>query len=293
MHFNPSESPLETGAERSNSSVGAPLEAKVSEEAHGSASLENVPSSLSTVSGEQPAETKRTRFRAKPKFPMPVAARALLIDLDGTLIDTAADIAAAVNRMRAAFGFGPLDALAVRNMIGRGTAHLVSQAMKNAVGELGASASKVAVAQFEKQYEACLAESSRPYPGAYEALERFTEKGFLLACVTNKAERFTTPLLAATDLARYFKLVVCGDTVAEKKPHPLPISHAAKALGVPVETCVMIGDSMHDAAAARAAGAPVFIVPYGYNEGQELRGLDCDVFLDDLPSALKYVKLAA
>ncbi len=236
-------------------------------------------------------DAKKIRYRAKPKFPMPVSAKVLLLDLDGTLLDTAGDITTAVNRMRAAFGFGPLEVNVVRNFIGRGIANLVSQSMKNAVGELGASASKVAVAQFEKQYETCVADTSRAFPGVFEGLELFREKGFKLACVTNKAERFTMPLLEKSGLAPYFELVVSGDTLEEKKPHPLPIQHAAKHFEVRIEDVVMIGDSVHDAAAARAAGCPVFVVPYGYNEGQELRGLDCDAFIDDLPSALKYVKV--
>lgn len=239
------------------------------------------------------AEPKKIRYRAKPKFPMPVPAKVLLLDLDGTLLDTVGDITTAVNGMRAAFGFGPLEMTAVRNMVGRGIAYLVSQAMKSSVGELGANSSKVAVAQFEKQYESCLTETSHAFPGVFEGLELMKEKGFRLACVTNKAERFTLPLLEKTGLAPYFELVVSGDSLAEKKPHPLPIEHAAKHFGVAITEVVMIGDSMHDAAAARAAGCPVFIVPYGYNEGQELRGLDCDAFIDDLPSALKHVRLGA
>ena len=238
-------------------------------------------------------ETKKIRYRAKPKFPMPVSAKVLLLDLDGTLVDTAGDIATAANRMRAAFGFGALEPAVIRNFIGRGIANLVSLSMKSAVGELGAGATKVAIAQFEKQYESCLADTSRPFPGVFEGLELFKEKGFKLACITNKSERFTLPLLEKTALAGYFDLVVSGDSLAEKKPHPLPIQHAAKHFGVKVEELVFIGDSMHDAAAARAAGCPVFIVPYGYNEGQELRGLDCDAFIDDLPAALKYVKITA
>ncbi len=236
-------------------------------------------------------ETKKIRYRAKPKFPMPVSAKLLALDLDGTLLDTADDIATAANRMRAAFGFGPLEAIVIRNFIGRGIANLVSLSMKSAVGELGAGATKVAIAQFEKQYESCLADTSRPFPGVFEGLELFKEKGFKLACITNKSERFVLPLLEKTALADYFELVVCGDSLAEKKPHPLPIQHTAKQFGVKVEELVLIGDSMHDAAAARAAGCPVFIVPYGYNEGQELRGLDCDAFIDDLSAALKYVKI--
>jgi phosphoglycolate phosphatase len=239
------------------------------------------------------ADAKKIRYRAKPKFPMPVPAKVLLLDLDGTMLDTAGDITTAVNRMRAAFGFGPLDLPVVRNFIGRGIANLVSQSMKSSVGELGASASKVAIAQFEKQYETSLAEVSHPFPGVFEGLELFREKGFRLGCVTNKAERFTLPLLEKTGLAPYFELVLSGDSLEEKKPHPLPIQHAASHFGVKVEEVVLIGDSMHDAAAARAAGCPVFIVPYGYNEGQELRGLDCDAFIDDVPSALKYVKVGS
>lgn len=238
-------------------------------------------------------ETKKIRYRAKPKFPMPVPAKVLLLDLDGTLLDTAPDIALAINQMRAAFGFGPLESAVVRNFIGRGIVYLVSQSMKNSVGELGASAAKVAVAQFEKQYETCLSQTSRPFPGVFEGLELFREKGFKLACVTNKAERFALPLLEATGLAPYFELVLSGDSLTEKKPHPLPLQHAAKHFSVKIDEVVLIGDSMHDAAAARAAGCPVFIVPYGYNEGQELRGLDCDAFIDDLPSALKYVRVGA
>lgn len=165
--------------------------------------------------------------------------------------------------------------------------------MKSAVGELGVSSIKVAIAQFEKQYEAGIADQTRAFTGVFEGLSLFKEKGFKLACITNKAERFTLPLLEKTSLADYFALVISGDTLPEKKPHPLPIQHAATHFGVKVDEVVMIGDSMHDAAAARAAGCPVFIVPYGYNEGQELRGLDCDAFIDDFPSASKYVKIAA
>jgi phosphoglycolate phosphatase len=236
-------------------------------------------------------EQKKIRYRAKPKYPLPIAAKVVAIDLDGTLIDTASDIATAVNKMRAAFGFGDLPIATVRNFIGRGIPNLVSQSMKSAVGELGASASKVAVAQFEKQYAACFAEQSQPYPQVLDGLALLREKGFKLACITNKAQRFAVPLLETLGLSRFFDLVVSGDSLPEKKPHPLPLEHTAKHFAVSNQELVMIGDSMHDAAAARAAGSPVFVVTYGYNEGQELRGLDCDAFLDDLPSALKYVRV--
>ena len=284
--------------EMQNPIADVPLEAEVVEDAQQSGTFGI---SLRANASKAPVEsiigvkdeTKKVRYRAKPKFPMPVSAKVLLLDLDGTLLDTAQDITTAVNRMRGAFGFGPLEVSVVRNFIGRGIANLVSQSMRNSVGELGVTASKVAIAQFEKQYEGCAADDSHPYPGVLEGLELFREKGFRLACVTNKAERFTLPLLKKTGLAGYFELVLSGDSLEDKKPHPLPLQHAANHFGVKIEDVVMIGDSMHDAAAARAAGCPVFILPYGYNEGQELRGLDCDAFIDDLPSAMKYVKVTA
>jgi phosphoglycolate phosphatase len=276
-----------------NTSTDAVIGAEMPEDARPMDTL----STASEADVADVADTKKVRgpikYRAKPKFPMPVPTKVFLLDLDGTLLDTAGDIAIAANRMRQAFGFDPLPAEAIRLFIGRGIAHLVSQVMRSAVGELGESSSKVAIAQFEKHYETCLADTSRAFPGVFEGLELFKEKGFKLACVTNKLERFTLPLLEKTQLAPYFELVISGDSLAEKKPHPMPLQHAAKHFNVKIDEVVMVGDSMHDAAAARAAGCPVFIVPYGYNEGQELRGLDCDAFIDDLPSALKYAKIAA
>jgi phosphoglycolate phosphatase len=279
--------------ELQNANNDAGLQSEMPEKAHQPDTLVPEGASSNVVDAPPSGEPKKVRYRAKPKFPMPVAAKVLLLDLDGTLLETAGDITTAVNRMRAAFGFGPLELPVVRNMIGQGIANLVSQSMKGVVGELGTNSSKVAVAQFEKQYEGCLTETSHAFPGVFEGLELMKEKGFRLACVTNKAERFTLPLIEKTGLAPYFDLVVSGDSLAEKKPHPLPIQHAAKHFGVEVAEVVMIGDSIHDAAAARAAGCPVFIVPYGYNGGQELRGLDCDAFIDDLPAALKHVRLAS
>lgn len=269
-----------------DTSAGGAFGAKMPEKAR--------PTETLPIDGEAlpDVEAKKIRYRAKPKFPMPVPAKVILLDLDGTMLDTAGDIATAANRMREVFGFGPLETATIRNFIGRGIPHLVSLSMKSAVGELGAGATKVAVAQFERQYETCLADTTSVFPGVFEGLTLLQEKGFKLGCVTNKAARFTLPLLEKSGLAAYFELVLSGDSLTEKKPHPLPIQHAAKHFGVKVEEVIFIGDSMHDAAAARAAGCPVFIVPYGYNEGQELRGLDCDAFIDDLPTALKYAKIA-
>ena len=249
------------------------------------------------VSGGGPIENavavKKTRFRAKPKFTFPLSLKAVLIDLDGTLLDTVGDISTAANMMRASLGFAPLEPALIRTFVGKGIANLVSKTLKGAVGEVGPTALKVAVANFERQYEKCFSNSSSPYPGVIDGLNALKEKGFRLGCVTNKAEKFTSPLLAKTGLADYFEITLSGDSLAEKKPHPLPLRHAAEFFGCTTAEMLLIGDSLNDAEAARAAGSPVFIVPYGYNEGQELRGLDCDAFIDDVPAALKFVKLAA
>ena len=242
---------------------------------------------------ENAVAIKKIRFRAKPKFAFPLSLKAVLIDLDGTLLDTVGDISTAANMMRASLGFAPLEPAMIRTFVGKGIANLVSKSLKDAVGEVGPTALKVAIANFERQYEKCFGDSSAPYPGVVDGLNALKEKGFRLGCVTNKAEKFTLPLLAKTGLADYFEITLSGDSLAEKKPHPLPLRHAAEFFGCTTAEILLIGDSLNDAEAARAAGSPVFIVPYGYNEGQELRGLDCDAFIDDVPAALKFVKLAA
>jgi phosphoglycolate phosphatase len=244
------------------------------------------------VSGDAPAEIKKIRYRAKPKFSFPLHLKAVLIDLDGTLLDTVGDIVTAANMMRATFGFAPLEAGVIRNFVGKGIPNLVAKTLKDAVGDVGPTALKVAVANFERQYEACFAETSKPYPGVIAAMDAFKELGLRLGCVTNKVEKFSVPLLEKTGVRDYFEIVVSGDTVKEKKPHPMPIKHAAEFFGCKPAEMLLIGDSVNDAEAARAAGCAIFVVPYGYNEGQELRGLDCDAFIDDLPAALKFVKLA-
>jgi phosphoglycolate phosphatase len=235
---------------------------------------------------------RRPRLRAKPKYAFPIPLKVALIDLDGTMLDTAGDIATAANLMRASLGFAPLDPVLIKSFVGKGIANLVSKTLKDAVGEVGPSALKVAVANFERQYEKCFGDTSVPFPGVVDGIEALRAKGMRLACITNKSARFTEPLLERTGLRPYFELVLSGDSLPAKKPDPLPLIHAAEFFGAAQSEVLLIGDSTNDAQAARAAGSPVFIVPYGYNEGQELRGLDCDAFIDDIPGALKLVKLA-
>jgi phosphoglycolate phosphatase len=238
-----------------------------------------------------PPVAKKGKPRAKPKYAFPIPIVAVVVDLDGTMIDTVGDIATAANRMRASLGFAPLPDEIIKNFVGKGIPNLVSQTLKDVVGEVGATALKVAIGVFERHYEQCATDTFTIYPGVLDGLNALKAAGYRLGCITNKAEKFTLPILEKAGLRDYFEIVVSGDTVAERKPHPLPVLHAAQFFNIPPAQLLMIGDSHNDAKAARAAGSPTFIVTYGYNEGEQLRGLDCDAFLLELPEALKFVKL--
>jgi phosphoglycolate phosphatase len=127
------------------------------------------------------------------------------------------------------------------------------------------------------------------YPQVREGLDALQAAGFKLACVTNKSERYTLPLLAQTKLEAYFSLVVAGDTLPKKKPDPLPLLHVAQEFGVATSELLMIGDSLNDAEAARAAGCPIFCVGYGYNEGVDVRSLDVDAIVETILDASRLI----
>jgi len=202
--------------------------------------------------------------------------KAVLIDLDGTLLDTAPDLAAAANAMLAEVGRPPRTLEEVKTFIGKGIARLVERCL---AGEVNGKALEI----FMRHYEKDSGLHSSIYPGVVEGLVSL--KNFRLACVTNKAERFTTPLLQRKGLAKYFDAVVCGDMVPKGKPDPACYLLACERLGVAPGEAVVIGDSENDALAARAAGIPVFCVTYGYNEGRPVASLDCDGLLDSLDDA--------
>jgi phosphoglycolate phosphatase len=145
---------------------------------------------------------------------------------------------------------------------------------------------------FERHYVEVNGRHTTVYPGVKEGLERMREQGFPLACVTNKSARFTLPLLDEIGLARYFRTVVSGDTLARKKPDPDPLLYAATVLEIAPREMLMIGDSLNDTQAARAAGCPVFCVTYGYNEGHDVRDLDTDAVVDSLVDAAVLIEKA-
>jgi len=211
------------------------------------------------------------------------AVRAVLLDLDGTLLDTAPEIAAAAADMLSELGLDPVDPLRVREFIGKGIPHLVRRTLEASLGRAPderrvGSAMEGFFFHYAKR-NGCMA---KPYPGVLEGITELRAKGFALACVTNKTAQFTIPLLEATGLAGFFPVVVSGDTMPKKKPAPDPLLEACRRLGIPALEALMVGDSRNDALAARAAGCPVLLVPYGYTEGDDVQGIDCDGIVPSL-----------
>jgi phosphoglycolate phosphatase len=223
------------------------------------------------------------------RFPMRV--KAVMIDLDGTLVDSIPDLAAATNMMLRELGREQLDPGLIRTFVGKGIPNLVARALSGAL-EGGAPEALLARAMpiYERCYEAVNGRNTTVYPGVMEGLERLRVAGFPLACVTNKSGRFTLPLLEHLGLAPYFGQVVAGDTLPQKKPHPAPLLHACRGFGVAPGDMLFIGDSVNDAQAARAAGCPIFCVPYGYNEGRDVRELEADAIVASLAEAARLVR---
>lgn len=210
---------------------------------------------------------------------------AVLFDLDGTLLDTAADIALALSRAFADHGHPAPPAAAVRQMIGKGAPVLVERAVAAQDLQVDAAGHAALLDRFFHHYGRlqdlgeCAAE---PYPGAREALASLQAAGLPLAVVTNKVHRFAVGLLQRLELTGCLSAVVGGDTCERRKPDPMPLLHACRLLGVAPPSALMVGDSRNDVEAARAAGMPVVLVPYGYTEGQDPRLLPCDHLVDSL-----------
>ena len=207
--------------------------------------------------------------------------RAVLLDLDGTLLDTAPDIAAAANAMLAELRLPALPPATVRELIGSGIAKLVERCLHAA----GAPMQEEALQRFRAHYERLNGSAASPFPGVVPALERMRGAGLRLACVTNKAAAFTLPLLDKARLASLFDAVVTADQVGRRKPDPGPFRHACRVLGVAPGESLVIGDSANDAEAARAAGCRVLLVSYGYSEGRDVRAIDSDGVVASLEEA--------
>ena len=217
------------------------------------------------------------------------SARAVLIDLDGTMVDSAPDIVAASNRMLAELCAPPLSPGVVASFIGNGVPTLVRRLLAASPGLAGID-DDAAKAIFFRHYHDTNGRFGDLFPGVLEGLEALQQAGFRLGCVTNKPMAYTTPLLQAFGLERYMQAVVGGDSIAQMKPDPAPLLHACSLLGVSSAQAILVGDSHVDVAAARAARMPVTIVRYGYPGSGGLAVLEPDTFIDsfvELPAQLQ------
>ena len=216
--------------------------------------------------------------------------KSVTLDLDGTLLDTIADLADACDEMLRDLGREPLGVERVRRFVGKGMAVLVERCLTAADGHVPDAAWLASgISSFRHHYAAFNGRSARIYPGVREGLEAFRALGLPLGVVTNKPAAFTGPLLERTGLADFFVVSVSGDTTANKKPHPEPVLHACRVLGVPPEKNLHIGDSDNDLLAARAAGCFAWAVPYGYTEEGPVDTANCDALVCSLLEAAQRV----
>ena len=194
-----------------------------------------------------------------------------MLDLDGTLLHTAPEIAAAANQMLQAMQRPTLDPMQIQGYIGEGAQMLIQRCLMGSLANVpDAAALAEAQALFLKFY-ADNVSHSQPYPGVVAGLEAMQKAGYRLACVTNKPASFTLPLLQASQLDSYFSVVVSGDSLSKKKPDPAQLLHVCEHFQLAPEQALMVGDSISDVTAARAAGCYVITVPYGYNHGLVLQ----------------------
>jgi phosphoglycolate phosphatase len=218
--------------------------------------------------------------------------RAVLFDLDGTLLDTVADISVALNRALGEQRLTSLPQADVRTLIGRGVPMLIERAMARVVSGARFADATLLLERFHFHYERLqeLGEiQTRVYPGVAEGLAALHALGLSVAVVTNKPRKAAADLLDRLGLARWIDVLVAGDTGMNPKPHPQALVSACEQLAVPPAQALMVGDSLTDVLAARAAGLAVVCVPYGYNEGADPRALPCDAFVEtvaDLPALL-------
>lgn len=214
----------------------------------------------------------------------------VLIDVDGTLVDSVPDLAHCADEMLKTVGMPVHGEARVREWVGNGVERLVRRAL---IGQLEGEPDEALFAKaypiFMDLYAENTSKRSTLYPGVLAGLAYLKAEGYKLGCVTNKAEQFTLPLLTDLAVADYFEIIISGDSLPVKKPDPGPLLHAAKFFGVKPENALMMGDSVSDVKAARAAGFQILCMSYGYNHGVDIREANPDVVIDsmaELPAIL-------
>lgn len=207
----------------------------------------------------------------------------VLFDLDGTLIDSVPDLHRAVNMMQSELGLPERAEADVRNWVGNGIDPLVDRALTNTLaGGADPALFARAIDIFKAAYAETNGRHSRVFPGVQKGLDYVRGLGLSMGCVTNKATAFTLPLLEQTGLLAQFETVIAGDTLPLKKPDPAPLCYAAGWFRVRPREALMVGDSISDVKAARAAGFSIICMSYGYNHGEDIRNYHPDVVIDSM-----------
>jgi len=218
--------------------------------------------------------------------------RAVVFDLDGTLVDTASEIAAALNRTLEELGLAGLPPETVEAMIGRGVRMLVERALARVEGGALIEVDP-AVERFEAHYAQTVGTDARLFAGVMPGLRRLAEAGMPMGVVTNKPRFFTEMLLRRLEIDAFFGAVVAGDDGIRRKPHADMLLAACERMGSRPAQSLMVGDSDNDVIAARAAGCPVWCVPYGYNEGRAPETLACDRMVATVDEAARLIIVPA
>lgn len=209
--------------------------------------------------------------------------RAAIIDLDGTMVHTTPDFQVAINRMRDELGLTPLSLETITDFVGKGSENLMRKVLAVDFDEMEVERRfDLALERYQHHYLQINGDHSRTYEGVLEGLSLMKQNGIRLACVTNKPIAFARPLLEKKALLEFFEVIYGGDSLAEKKPHPLPMLTVCDDFKLQPAQTVAIGDSSNDSQAARAAGCRVLTVPYGYNHGQPVHTIDTDGIVETL-----------
>ncbi|PHS18796.1 MAG: phosphoglycolate phosphatase [Kangiella sp.] len=218
-----------------------------------------------------------------PDSSIQINCKAFLFDLDGTLVDSEPDLTDSISITFNQLGLETPNQEKVKSWIGNGVDKLLHRALTNSVDGVAGddqfwSARKIFFDAYLKQS----GKLSKLYPGVNEILEYLKQNKIPMACITNKNRAFTLPLLQMLKIDSYFEIVVCGDDLSNKKPHPEPLLYAANKLGIENEFCAMVGDSVNDIKAAQAANMQMICVDYGYNQGQDLTLYNVKAILSNL-----------
>jgi phosphoglycolate phosphatase len=207
----------------------------------------------------------------------------VLLDLDGTLVDSIPDLANSVNKTLLEFSLAERELNSIRNWVGNGVEKLLHRAITNDIdGEAEPELFDMAYTSFMDTYSKNMCVKSVCYPGVREGIDFLKEKEIKLGCVTNKSGQFVGPILEKLGLMDDMSIIIAGDTLPKKKPDPLPLLHAASHFGKDPKQSLMVGDSESDVKAARAAGFQIVCVSYGYNHGNDIRDTNPDAVVDSL-----------